>query len=57
MTDEEFIIAIQKFGIDILYQKARELIKRPATKAQQVAYERNLELRKQWNRNNRKIRK
>ena len=42
MTDEEFITAIRRMNVGILTEKALELVKRPATRAQQKAYQRML---------------
>lgn len=48
MTDKEFIIAIEKFGIDILLSKAKELVKRPGSKRIK-AYENNLRRIREYN--------
>ena len=53
MTDDEFIFAINRLGVDILSRKAAELVKRPATRAQVTAYHRVLSLRREWDRNHR----
>lgn len=42
VTDDEFIFAISRLGVDILSRKAAELVKRPATQAQVTAYHRAL---------------
>jgi hypothetical protein len=54
VTDDEFIFAIDRLGVDILSRKAAELVKRPATRAQVVAYHRSLAMQREWNRNHRK---
>lgn len=53
MTDEEFLAAIDRLGMDILSKKAAELVRRPATKSQLRAYERALANQREWNRNHR----
>jgi hypothetical protein len=55
VTDAEFISAIDRLGIDILSKKAAELVKRPATRAQVVAYHRSLAMQREWNRNHRRL--
>ena len=54
LTDDEFILAISKLQINILYEKARQLVKRPATRGEQIAYERVLASRNAYDRNKRK---
>jgi hypothetical protein len=48
LTDDEFLSAISKLQINILYEKARQLVKRPATRAEQIAYERGLVARRAY---------
>jgi hypothetical protein len=55
VTDDEFVFAINRFGVDILSRKAAELVKRPATQAQVTAYHRALSLQREWNRNHRRL--
>ena len=57
MTDKEFLNGLSTLKIAIseelreeFYQKAKELVKRPATRAAQRAYERELSLRKLYQR-------
>jgi hypothetical protein len=40
LTDDEFMEAIRRLGVEILTQKAHELVERPATHAEQRAQER-----------------
>ena len=48
MTDQEFLLAIRKLNIQILTEKASELVKRPATRAAQKAYEKELERQRNY---------
>ena len=50
MTDEEFVAAIDRFGIEILSAKARELVKRQPTRGEHIAYERKLARESRWKR-------
>ena len=54
MTDKEFVTAIRRLNVGILTNKALELVKRPATKRQVIAYEKHLAMKRIYDKTHRR---
>jgi hypothetical protein len=54
VTDDEFVTAIRRLNVGILTNKALELVKRPATRSQIMAYRKHLAMKRIYDKTHRR---